>query len=211
MGRLALVGADGSGKSTLLRILAGQEPPDEGAVSRSGYDEAGYLPQTLAADPGETIRDVIRASVAGLERLESRMRELETRMAAAPGDDVLAEYGEVSGRFEDRGDYTIEARAGEVLASLGVGYLAQDRRVDEISGGEKARLALAALLLAAPDILLLDEPTNHLAFEVIESFQEALAEFQGPVLAVTHDRRLIRQFARTTWTLRDGRLDAEPG
>src|SRR5258708_4422141 len=137
--KVALVGANGTGKSTLLRILAGQEPPDEGTVSHSAYDEIGFLPQTLPVVAGETIHDVIASSVAGLKQLEQRMRELEKRMAESPADEILAEYGEISARFEDRGGYSIEARTDEVLASLGVAYLTQDRRVAGLSGGEKAR------------------------------------------------------------------------
>jgi macrolide transport system ATP-binding/permease protein len=189
--RVALVGANGSGKTTLLRILAGQETPDEGTVARSAYDEIGYLPQTLPAIQGETIRDVIASSVAGLRHLEQRLRELEQRMTAAPDDAMLAEYGEASARFEDRGGYIIEARTDEVLASLGVAYLTQDRRVAEVSGGEKARLALAALLLAAPDILLLDEPTNDLDDRALSWLEGYLAGYRGAVLFVSHDRDFI--------------------
>jgi len=189
--KVALVGANGTGKSTLLRILAGQEPPDEGTVSHSAYDEIGFLPQTLPVVAGETIHDVIASSVAGLKQLEQRMRELEKRMAESPADEILAEYGEISARFEDRGGYSIEARTDEVLASLGVAYLTQDRRVAGLSGGEKARLALAALLLAAPDTLLLDEPTNDLDNPALTWLEGYLKAYKSAVLFVTHDRDFI--------------------
>jgi macrolide transport system ATP-binding/permease protein len=189
--KVALVGANGTGKSTLLRILAGQEPPDEGTVSHSAYDEIGFLPQTLPVVAGETIHDVIASSVAGLKQLEQRMRELEKRMAESPADEILAEYGEISARFEDRGGYSIEARTDEVLASLGVAYLTQDRRVAGLSGGEKALLALAALLLAAPDILLLDEPTNDLDNPALTWLEGYLKAYKGAVLFVTHDRDFV--------------------
>jgi macrolide transport system ATP-binding/permease protein len=199
--KVALVGANGTGKSTLLRILAGQEPPDEGTVSHSAYDEIGFLPQTLPVVAGETIHDVIASSVAGLKQLEQRMRELEKRMAESPADEILAEYGEISARFEDRGGYSIEARTDEVLASLGVAYLTQDRRVAGLSGGEKARLALAALLLAAPDILLLDEPTNDLDNPALTWLEGYLKAYKGAVLFVTHDRDVIDAVATATLEL----------
>jgi macrolide transport system ATP-binding/permease protein len=204
--KIALVGSNGTGKSTLLRILAGYESPDEGVVTHSLRDEIGYLPQYVRVVEGETIQDVVTSSVAGLRSLENRMRELEQRMTEYVDDDVLSEYGDVSAHFEARGGYDIDARTDEVLANLGVGYLTCHRQVSGLSGGEKARVALAALLLAAPDVLLLDEPTNHVTFDVIESLQAALVDFHGPVLIVTHDRRLIRQFPRMVWTLHDSRL-----
>lgn len=122
--KVALVGANCSGKSTLLRILVGQEAPDEGTITHSVSDEVGYLPQFVQAFEGDTIEDVITSSVAGLKFLEHRMRELEQRMADFVDDD-------------------------EVLANLGVGYLTRDRKVSGLSGGEKARVGLAVLLLAA--------------------------------------------------------------
>jgi macrolide transport system ATP-binding/permease protein len=194
--KIALIGANGAGKSTLLCILAGQETPDEGTVSHSAHDETGFLAQTLPVIAGETIQDVIASSVAGLKQLQVRMRELEHRMAEhrmaeSPDEAVLAEYGEIAARFEDRGGYSIEARTDEVLASLGVAYLTQDRPVAELSGGEKARLALAALLLAAPDILLLDEPTNDLDNRALAWLEGYLKAYNGAVLFVTHDRDFI--------------------
>lgn len=90
------------------------------------------------------------------------MRELEQHMTDSASSEVLDEYGEVSAQFDIRGGYDIDARTDEILANLGVGYLIRDRKVSQLSGEEKARVELAALLLAAPDILPLDEPTNDL-------------------------------------------------
>lgn len=155
--KIALVGSNGSGKSTLLRILAGQEAPDEGAVTHSTSDEIGYLPQFVQTLEGDTVEDVITSSVAGLRFLERRMRELEQRITDFVDDTALNEYGEISMHFEARGGYDIDSRTDEVLANLGAGYLTRDRKVSGLSGGEKARVGLAVLLLAAPDLLLLDE------------------------------------------------------
>jgi macrolide transport system ATP-binding/permease protein len=189
--KIALIGANGAGKTTLLRILAELEAPDEGSVSHATDDEIGFLAQTLPAVSGDAVKDVITSSVAGLKNLEQRMHALEQRMTESPDDETLTEYGDISARFEDRGGYSIEARTDEVLASLGVAYLSQDRRVAELSGGEKARLALAALLLAAPDILLLDEPTNDLDDRALTWVEGYLKAYRGAVLFVTHDRDFI--------------------
>ncbi|MGH3566063.1 MAG: ABC-F family ATP-binding cassette domain-containing protein [Pseudonocardia sp.] len=189
--KIALVGANGSGKSTLLRILAGQETPDEGVVTHSVSDEVGYLPQFVQTVQGETIQDVITSSVAGLRLLERRMRELERLMTGSDDSAVLHEYGEVSAHFEARGGYDIDSRTDEVLANLGVAYLTRERPVSELSGGEKARVGLAALLLAAPDVLLLDEPTNDLDNRALAWLERYLKAYRGGVLFVTHDRDFI--------------------
>ncbi|MQB02244.1 MAG: ATP-binding cassette domain-containing protein, partial [Actinobacteria bacterium] len=189
--KIALIGANGSGKSTLLRILAGEEEPDDGIVARSRHDDLGFLSQYVRAVEGETIQDVITSSVAGLRFLEQRMRDLERRMSDSPGEEVLTEYAEVSERFETRGGYEIDARTDEVLANLGVSYLTRDRSITGLSGGEKARVALAALLLAAPDVLLLDEPTNDLDDRALTWLEGYLKGYRGGVLFVTHDRDLI--------------------
>jgi macrolide transport system ATP-binding/permease protein len=189
--KIALVGSNGAGKSTLLRILAGHESPDEGVVTHSLRDEIGYLPQYVRVVEGETIQDVVTSSVAGLRSLENRMRELEQRMTEYVDDDVLSEYGDVSAHFEARGGYDIDARTDEVLANLGVGYLTRDRQVSGLSGGEKARVALAALLLAAPDVLLLDEPTNDLDDRALTWLEGYLKAYRGGVLFVSHDRDFV--------------------
>jgi len=189
--KIALVGSNGSGKSTLLRILAGQETPDEGTVTHSTSDEIGYLPQFVRTVEGDTIGDVITCSVAGLKSLELRMRELEQRMTDFVEDTVLNEYGEISAHFEARGGYDIDSRTDEILANLGVGYLTRDRKVSGLSGGEKARVGMAALLLAAPDLLLLDEPTNDLDDRALAWLEGYLKRYRGGVLFVTHDRDFV--------------------
>lgn len=189
--KVALVGSNGSGKSTLLRILASQEAPDEGTVTHSSSDEIGYLPQFVRTVEGETIQDVIVSSVAGLKSLEHRMRELEQQMTDSASSAVLDEYGEISAHFEARGGYDIDARTDEVLANLGVGYLTRDRKVSGLSGGEKARVGLAALLLAAPDILFLDEPTNDFDDRALAWLESYLKLYRGGILFVTHDRDFI--------------------
>ncbi len=189
--KVALVGSNGSGKSTLLRILVGQEAPDEGTVTHSVSDEVGYLPQFVQTFEGDTIEDVITSSIAGLKFLEHQMRELEQRMADFVDDTVLNEYGEISAHFEVRGGYDIDSRTDEVLANLGVGYLTRDRKVSGLSGGEKARVGLAVLLLAAPDLLLLDEPTNDLDDRALAWLEGYLKRYRGGVLFVTHDRDFI--------------------
>src|SRR4029077_14146785 len=108
--------------------------------------------------------DLLLEAVGHLRRLEERMRDLERAMGAGAGEqlpDLLEEYGWASASFQDAGGYDLDYRIETVLAGLGLAYLPREREVQTLSGGERARLGLATLLLRAPDLLLLDEPTNH--------------------------------------------------
>ncbi|MGW4370114.1 ribosomal protection-like ABC-F family protein [Nocardia takedensis] len=191
--RIALIGSNGTGKSTFMRILAGEEAYDEGEFSLSKHDELGYLPQIQRPLAGATIRDVIAASFAGLRAIEQRMRQLEHEMASSDGsdEDIFTEYGDLSHHFESRGGYELEANIDRILAGLGIGYLSRDRAVSELSGGERARVSFAALLLAAPDILLLDEPTNDLDSNALSWLESYLREYKGALLFISHDRDFI--------------------
>jgi macrolide transport system ATP-binding/permease protein len=195
--RVGLVGANGSGKSTLLRIITGELPPDDGRVSVGRGVEVGYLPQEQPAGAAElTIDDLILESVGGLRSLERRLRALEQTLTQAQGpelDAALAEYGDVSEQFERRGGYELEYQIGAVLAGLRLSHLPTDRRIGTLSGGERSRVMLAALLLQSPDLLLLDEPTNHLDFASAAWLEAFLAGYRGAFVAVSHDRHFLNR------------------
>ncbi len=194
--RVGLVGANGSGKSTLLRIISGEVAPDGGRVTLPTGLEIGYLPQD-PPEPGDaTLEDLIYQAAGELRQLERRLRELESEMTVAEGDAfdaVLAEYAENLERFERRGGYDIEHRIDVVCAGLGIEHLPRERRFATLSGGEKARVLLATLLLTSPDVLLLDEPTNHLDFPSIGWLEGFLSEYSGIMLVISHDRRFLNQ------------------
>jgi macrolide transport system ATP-binding/permease protein len=181
--RLGLVGENGVGKSTLLRILAGFEPPDTGDVVRP--PDVGYLAQELPADPDRSVADVIDAALAEPHELAGRVEEL----AADPAR--LDEYGEALEQATARDVWDADRRAELVLAGLGLGDLPRARPLDEISGGERSRLALAALLMRQPRALLLDEPTNHLDDAAVEFLQRHLVALPGVVVVASHDRMLL--------------------
>jgi macrolide transport system ATP-binding/permease protein len=204
--RIGLVGPNGSGKSTLLRIIASDLEADAGQVSVPSGVEVGYLPQEQSAAADLTIDALIRESVGGLRSLEQRLRALETTLGTAQGpalDAALTEYGDVAERFERRGGYELDYQIDVVLAGLGIGHLPRDRHVGTLSGGERSRVMLAALLLQAPDLLLLDEPTNHLDFASAAWLEEFLATYRGAFVAVSHDRHLLNRTATTILELDD--------
>ena len=196
--RIGLVGANGSGKTTLLRIAAGELAADSGSVGYPPGMTLGYVPQVIDAAPDATLDDLIRDAQHGLGTLQARLGALESAMGALSGDALeraLREYGDVAQRFEHAGGYEVERRAGDVLAGLGLGKIDPARLLNTLSGGEKTRAALAALLIRLPDVLLLDEPTNHLDGVVCEWLEAFLRAHRGAALIVSHDRRFLDAIA----------------
>jgi len=204
--RIALVGENGAGKSTLLAILANELVPDEGAVAVPDGWTIGYLRQNTPREADISIRALFKRSVSGLEAIERQIDHLSEQMGIAHGDEldrVMQRFGELQHRFEVRGGYELEYRSSEILAGLGLSGLDQDRPVTSLSGGELSRVALAALLLEAPDVLLLDEPTNHLDVSGLNWLQTYLASYRGGILFVSHDRVLIDAVATSIVELDD--------
>jgi len=189
-----LVGANGVGKSTLIKIIVGEVEADAGAVEIAAGVETGYLPQVLAAAESMTLGALIAGSQARIYAIEQQLRAAETLMAQG-GDvaETLERYGQLGEEFERLGGYDLTHRTASVLAGLGVGEIADDRPLASLSGGEKARVGLAALLLQAPDLLLLDEPTNHLDFAALAWLEDFLQGFGGALLVVSHDRTFLNR------------------
>ncbi|MER6628976.1 ribosomal protection-like ABC-F family protein [Streptomyces sp. NPDC000987] len=192
--RTGIIGENGSGKTTLLRLLAGRERPDQGEVVVQAAGGVGYLAQDGRMDPRATVQQIIDRALSDLRGIERRMRRLEAAMA--DGDDSgMAEYGELMTVFELRGGYDADARVERALNGLGLGLVARDRIVGSMSGGERARLRLAAVLAAAPEVLLLDEPTNHLDDGALVWLEEHLRTRRGTTVAVSHDRVFLERVA----------------
>ena len=193
---VGLVGANGAGKSTLLRIITGEETADSGEVLRASSADLGYLAQTLADIAGRSIDALLADALGGLRAIETRMRVLEAAMATATGqalDALLADYGQLASQFQDRGGYEMEARMDAILAGLRLEYLDRTRDLGTLSGGERARVGLAMLLLRMPAVLLLDEPTSHLDAARLTWLEDYLANYAGAALIVSHDRQFLNR------------------
>ena len=202
--RAALVGSNGTGKTTLLEILAGIHPPDAGEVHRPRDLQIGYLPQDLAEAPEGTVLETTMAGAEHLNALAHRIHELEHQMASDDPiirDRALALYGDEHSRYEQLGGYALEAKAHRVLAGLGFAPADGERPMRELSGGWRMRVALARLLLAAPDVLLLDEPTNHLDVDSVAWLEGHLQDWPGAILFVSHDRDFIDAIAQRVFEL----------
>jgi macrolide transport system ATP-binding/permease protein len=191
--RIGIVGENGAGKSTLLRLLAGREKPDDGEVIVVA-DSLGFLGQTPELGPHRTVSDVIDAALVELRDLERRLRTTETKLATADSAE-LAQYGDLLTEFELRGGYDADARVDKAMHALGLAHIDRDRLLGSLSGGEQARLGLACLLAARPEVLLLDEPTNHLDAAALTWLEDELRAHHGTVVAVSHDRMFLERVA----------------
>ncbi|MGC4746863.1 ribosomal protection-like ABC-F family protein [Micromonospora sp. DT201] len=192
--RAAVVGENGAGKSTLLRLIAGQEPPDEGEIVVTADGGIGYLGQVLDLPDTATVGDALDAALADLRDLQRRITEAEQRLGDADAGE-LAAYGEMLTAFELRGGYEADARVRAAMSALGIGELTAERELGTLSGGQRARLALAGVLTAEPELLLLDEPTNHLDEAALTWLEGRLRRHRGTLVVVTHDRLLLQRVA----------------
>jgi ATPase subunit of ABC transporter with duplicated ATPase domains len=186
--RIGLVGPNGVGKSTLLRLVAGVEAPDRGFVTRAPDSATvGYLEQERRAEPGESILDALRRRTGVLEA----ERELEEAAESlARGHEAAERYSVALDRYLALGGGDLEARAGSVCGDLGLALDLRQAR-SGLSGGEAARVGLAAILLSRFDVLLLDEPTNDLDFDGLERLEAFLDSYRGALVLVSHDRELL--------------------
>ncbi|MDQ3915726.1 MAG: ATP-binding cassette domain-containing protein [Actinomycetota bacterium] len=213
--RLAVVGLNGTGKTTLFRIIAGEQEPDEGEVAIARDVVVGYLRQETDALRGRTLLEEVLT--AGSEATEAghRLAVLEAEMQTLPpGDDLdrlVAEYARLQDRFATLGGYEIEADAKRILAGIGFAEEAFDKPTGTLSGGWLMRVALAKLLLSAPDVLLLDEPTNHLDLESVDWLERFLRGYEGAVLLISHDRDFINGMATKVVEIDGGRLTTYTG
>ncbi|WP_411558648.1 ABC-F family ATP-binding cassette domain-containing protein [Plantibacter sp. MPB07] len=194
--RLGLIGENGAGKSTLLRILAGIDDPDDGEAVRPL--RTGILMQELELPEDTTVGELLEQALGEVRAVE---QELETS-AAALGETGSAGDGSAEQRYAaaldaaERADvWTADARLDAVVDGLGIAAIERSRRLGEVSGGQRSRFALAALLVARPTALLLDEPTNHLDDEAVAFLRGHLSEWPGPVLFASHDRAFLDEVA----------------
>jgi ATPase subunit of ABC transporter with duplicated ATPase domains len=195
--KVGLVGPNGAGKTTLFRMIVGEEAPDEGDVSVPKKLTVGYFRQDVEEMSGRSVLDEAIAGSGRLGDLHHELEDLQQAMAdpdkASDMDRILARFGEVQEEYEHLGGYGLEAQAREVLHGLGF----EDERIDGdvglLSGGWKMRVAMARVLLGAPDVLLMDEPTNHLDIESIIWLESFLKSRPGALLMTSHDREFMNR------------------
>ncbi|MFW5748670.1 MAG: ribosomal protection-like ABC-F family protein [Chloroflexota bacterium] len=210
--RIALVGPNGTGKTTLLNLLTGLDGPSEGTINIAKTARVGFLPQRPEMAGSHTLWQEQLRAFEDLRQMEAELNRLEHAMADPDEHDAaLAAYGPLQEVFELRGGYTYETRIRMVLTGLGFDLEDYDMPLPQLSGGQKTRALLGHLLLSAPDLLVMDEPTNHLDIRSVEWLESYLKDFPGAVLAVSHDRYFMDNFASTVWELEWGTLEAYRG
>lgn len=189
--RAALVGPNGSGKSTLMNIIAGLESPDSGSVSLTPIDlRIGYLQQGISFDEGETIGKFLNRFSADMENALSDLEKVCDALTYSPEDpDLIVRYDRTLRALSHAQE--MEGTRLDILAGFDLVDIPPQTPIALLSGGQKVRLALAGVLLDAPELLLLDEPTNHLDLSMREWLRDWVLGYQGAILLVSHDRAFL--------------------
>ncbi|MCP8969212.1 ribosomal protection-like ABC-F family protein [Ectobacillus ponti] len=203
--RIALVGRNGAGKTTLLKVLLGQQPVSKGIVRRHIVkEEIGFMDQSSLAE-GVTAREFVEREKQALFRLKRQLREAERLMADGAADEaLLSSYASDLAQYMEEGGYGWEAAVERQLQQIGLSPEVWSVPFQSLSGGQKTRVKLAAVMLHQPKLLLLDEPTNHMDSETMDWLANWLCGFRGAVLFVSHDRAFIDRVAGIVFELSPG-------
>lgn len=205
--KIGVLGLNGSGKSSLLRIIAGEDKEYVGEITYQKGLTFGYLPQEPRLDPNKNVRGNVEDGVREVKDMLVRFDEISEAFAEPMDDNAMQALLEEQAKLQDKidacGAWDLDRKLE--IAADALRLPAWDADVTQLSGGEKRRVALCKLLLAAPDVLLLDEPTNHLDAESVAWLENYLQEFPGTVIAVTHDRYFLDNVAGWILELDRGR------
>ena len=212
--RIALVGKNGAGKSTLLKILVGEEEPTSGQINKKRDLSLSYLAQDSRFESENTIYDEMLHVFDDLRQQEQRLRQMELSMGDLTGTDLeklMTDYDRLSEDFRQAGGFTYEADIRAILNGFKFDESMWQMKIEELSGGQNTRLALAKMLLEKPDLLVLDEPTNHLDIETIAWLENYLSNYSGALIIVSHDRYFLDKVATVTLDLTQHSLDRYVG
>lgn len=212
--RIALVGKNGAGKSTLLKILVGEEEPTSGEINKKRDLSLSYLAQDSRFESSNTIYDEMLHVFDDLRKTEKTLRQMELEMGEKTGadlDKLMQDYDRLSEEFRQAGGFTYEADIRAILNGFKFDESMWQMKIEELSGGQNTRLALAKMLLEKPNLLVLDEPTNHLDIETIAWLENYLVNYSGALLIVSHDRYFLDKVATITLDLTKHSLDRYVG
>ncbi len=203
--RVCLIGRNGAGKSTTLKLIMGTLEPDRGEIIAKDGLIVSQLEQTLPEGMDMPVTDVIRS---GLTRIEALLKEYERRSKLALDERGLRELEALHAKIDAHDGWHLEQRVETTITELS---LPADKKMNELSGGWRRRVALARALVQKPDLLLLDEPTNHLDIATIQWLEDHIYNFSGAVMFITHDRAFLQRLATRILEIDRGRLTSWPG
>ncbi len=211
---VGLVGANGEGKSTFLNIITGKLMPDEGKVSWCNHITTGYLDQYSTLEKGKTIRDILKSAFAGMFELEKETMALYEKMSDCTPEEMetlLEEVGEIQSILESSDFYNLDSKIEEYAAGLGLLEIGLDRDVSELSGGQRAKILLAKVLLENPMILILDEPTNFLDENHIIWLKNFLKNYENAFILVSHDIPFLNEVTNVIYHIEQAVLTRYTG
>ncbi len=211
---IGLIGANGEGKSTFLKIITGELTPENGTVEWCRHITYGYLDQYSTLEKGKTIMDVLRSAFSHLSGLEAEMVSIYDKMADADEsqlNEMMEEVGELQEILDSSGYYTIDTKITEYANGLGLGEIGLDKDVSELSGGQRAKVLLAKVLLENPMILILDEPTNFLDENHINWLTSFLQDYENAFILVSHDMPFLSKVTNIIYHLENTNLTRYKG
>lgn len=209
--RIGLVGVNGSGKTTLLRVLTGELSPEEGNVYKASSAVMGYMEQHVCRDLGRSAYSEVLTVFAPLLEMERELEEINQMLLVKHTDALIERQAQLTDRFNREGGLTCRSRARSALMGLGFSDQEMSNPVGVLSGGQKAKLQLAKMLLSGANLLLLDEPTNHLDIASVEWLEEFLRSYAGAYVVISHDRYFLDRITNRTFDMENGKLTVYKG
>lgn len=207
---IGLIGANGEGKSTFMNIITGKLEPDAGKVEWNKRVRVGYLDQHTSLDKNSTVRDVLKTAFAYLYDLENEMNDYYMKMGDASEQEInqmLEEVGNIQEILEHNDFYIIDTKIEEASRGMGINEIGLDKKVDDLSGGQRTKILLTKLLLEKPDILLLDEPTNYLDAEHINYLTRYLQNYENAFILISHDIPFLTSVINLIYNMENLKLD----
>lgn len=205
--RIGLLGKNGSGKTTLFKIITGEEEHDGGSVFKASKKKVEMLAQIPFFDKNDTVDDILRSAFAQIAGVYGEMKKIEGRVEP----EILTRYGRLMDEYERLGGYEMEVRIDKICEGMNIEKNLRERLFQQLSGGEKARVNLARILLQECDVLLLDEPTNHLDLVSLEWLEKFLLDFPGTVVTISHDRVFLDRVVTRIIEIESGKANYYSG